>query len=89
MFRRMSGTFSVDNLPARQFAASLLSMFDNVMVITLPADQSSLFIAGRVLPFDDAHLLELLEANGASPFVVYDTPAVQIIVGKVQPVAGK
>jgi hypothetical protein len=73
----------VDNLPARHYAASLLGMYNKMMVITLPADKSTQFIAGETLPFDYTQLSDLLGTNGQTQFIIYDTPAVQTIVREV------
>jgi len=85
----MSGLFSAENLTARQFVASLLTVFDQVAVITFPATQSSIVIAGDTLPFDRNTLAEVLHASGETQFVIFDVPAVRAIAGEVLPTSSK
>jgi hypothetical protein len=83
---RMAGRFGVDNLISRQVAASLLTLFDDVMVVTSASTETSFALAADELPFDRDRLAEVLHANGVFQFVIFDTPAVKAIVGNVQAV---
>jgi hypothetical protein len=80
----MAGRFGADNLTSRQVAASLLTLFDDVMVVTSASTESSFALAADELPFDRDRLAEVLHANGVFQFVIFDTPAVKAIVGNVQ-----
>jgi hypothetical protein len=83
---RMAGRFGVDNLTSRQVAASLLALFDDVIVVTSASTESSFALAADELPFDRNRLADVLQANGATQFVIFDTLAVEAIVGNVQTV---
>jgi hypothetical protein len=81
---QVGGVFGGDNLTARQAASSLLTTFANVMVVSFPASDSTMVVAGNALPFDRNKLTEFLRMNGETQFIVFDTPAVRQIVGNVQ-----
>ena len=80
----MTGIFGADNLTSRQVAASLLSLFDKVVVVTLPSANQSIAFAGDTLPFDADKLSEILRANGQTQFIIFGTPTVKALVGNVQ-----
>jgi hypothetical protein len=82
---RMVGTFGVDNLTSRQVTASLLAIFDEVMVVTLPTAGLSIVLAAPDLPFDRDSLSEVLRANGITQFIIFETASVKAIVGDIQP----
>lgn len=82
---RMIGRFGLDNLTSRQFAAALLNLFDEVMVVTAASMDSSIVLAGDVLPFDRNSLANTLTANGVSQFLIFDTAAVRVMVSNLEP----
>jgi hypothetical protein len=80
----LEGHFSPDNLPAREAAAALLAEFDDVMIVTWAATDASIALAAAELPFDRNALSQMLTENGVTQFVIFDTPAVQALVGNVE-----
>jgi hypothetical protein len=80
----LEGNFSIDNLNSRQTVASLLSEFDDVMIISWSAGESSIAIAAKELPFDRSNIIEVLYSQGETQFVIYDTGAVKAMVGDIQ-----
>jgi hypothetical protein len=76
----VKGIFGKDNPDARQLAAFMLKTFGQVMVVSLPAEQSSIVVAGESLPFDRNTLATLLWANGETQFTIYDGLDVNAIV---------
>ena len=81
----MPGIFGADNLTAQQAAGSLLTVFDEVMVLVLPAAGSSIALAGDTLPFDQDAITEVLHSLGETQFIIFDTAIVESIVGDVRP----
>jgi hypothetical protein len=77
----LHGVFGSDDVAALNYAASLLSQFDMVMVVTVPSAQSITFIAGDILPFDRQSLSEFLLSKGEIEFVIFDTSAVRTLAG--------
>jgi hypothetical protein len=80
---RMIGRFGGDNLPARQMVGALLSIYEDVLVISLPNLDSSLAFAADELPFDQADVTEMLHAAGETQFVIFDTAAVRVFTGNL------
>ncbi len=80
---RMPGRF-IDNPVSRQVVAALLPQFDEVVVVTSASTGSSFALAADHLPFDQNRLAEVLQANGETQFMIFDTPAVKAIVGTLQ-----
>lgn len=78
---RLDGRFGGDNLPAREVAAALLGLYDDVLVLTLPSMESSVVFAADELLFDRDAITEILHANGITQFVIFETPAVRALVG--------
>ncbi|MBZ0303142.1 MAG: hypothetical protein K8J31_25570 [Anaerolineae bacterium] len=74
---RTAGMFGLEPMLSQRVAAAHLTLFDQVMVITLPTADASLILAGDRLPFDQAALSDILRANGVTQFIVFDTPAVR------------
>jgi hypothetical protein len=81
----MPGTFGADNFTAHQVARSLLTVFDEVMVLVLPATGSSIALAGDTLSFDQNAVTEVLHSLGETQFIIFDTAIVKSIVGDVRP----
>jgi hypothetical protein len=71
---RLIGRLGGDNLAARQIVAGLLSVYDDVLVITLPTMETSLAFAADEMPFDRDGVIELLHGVGQTQFVIFDTP---------------
>lgn len=78
---QMQGMFGSNNPAADQYAASLLALFDNVMVISFPASETSIYIAGDQLLFDQNALIQLLHTQGENQFILFDTPTVRALTG--------
>jgi hypothetical protein len=77
----LNGTFNRENQNALQLTLSLLNTFSQVMVVSLPAEQSSIVLAGNTLPFDSDALASLLRAHGQTQFIIYEGPAISAILG--------
>lgn len=71
----------LDNPASYPAVASLLSLYDGVMVVSSVSTDSSLVLAADVLPFDRHQLVEVLHAGGEAQFMIFDTAAVRAIVG--------
>jgi hypothetical protein len=82
----LQGHFGINNLTSRQAAASLLTEYAEVMIVTWASTETSIALAADELPFDRNGLIEVLYTNGETEFVIFETPAVKAIVGDVQPV---
>ncbi len=74
-----------DNPAATPIATSLLTLFDDVMVVTLPASQASIAFASPSLPFDQETLSEIVRQSGEEEFVILDTTAVRAIAENAAP----
>ncbi|HEX6387608.1 MAG TPA: hypothetical protein VF177_23310 [Anaerolineae bacterium] len=70
-----------DNPAAQPIATSLLTLFDDVMVVTLPTTQSSIAFASHSLPFDQRVLAEIVRQSGEDEFIILDAAAIQAIAG--------
>jgi hypothetical protein len=68
-----------ENPAAAPIATSLLTLFDDVMVVTLPTARSSIAFASHRLPFDRDVLAEIVRQSGEEEFVILDTTAVRTI----------
>ena len=78
---QLADIFNFENPMSRQIATALLGLFDEVFVVSLPENDTSVVFAGDVLPFDRDSLTELLHANGDVQFIIFDTMTVQAIAG--------
>ncbi|MCA9873719.1 MAG: hypothetical protein KC441_08690 [Anaerolineales bacterium] len=67
------------SLTAQPIAASLLTLFDDVMVVTLPSTRSSIAFASHDLPFDQEMLAEIVRQSGEEEFTILDITAVRAI----------
>jgi hypothetical protein len=67
------------NANAPQIATSLLTLFNDVMVVTLPAAQTSIAFASQTLPFDPNELTEIVRQSGEDEFTVLDVSEVKAI----------
>jgi hypothetical protein len=82
---QLSGAFNLENLPARQLAAALLTNYQNVMILSLVGEDLSLIFAADTLPLNVDGLTALLHDNGETEFVIYDTPVVQVFAENATP----
>jgi hypothetical protein len=73
----MRGLFGSDDPATEQFAATLLTQYADVMVVTVPSASSTVFLAGDTLPFDREALSNYLLDQGEVEFIIYDTSAVK------------
>lgn len=67
------------NPAAVPLASSLLTLFDEVLVVVLPQQQISIAFAGPRLPFDQARLAELIIESGEMEFVILATAELQVV----------
>lgn len=74
---------TAENPAAQPIATSLLTLFDDVMVVTLPSSNVSIVFASAALPFNQEELTTLVQASGETDFVVLDTTAVRAIANPV------
>lgn len=68
-----------DNPNAPQIATSLLTLFNDVTVVNLPAAQTSIAFASQSLPFDANELTEIVHQSGEDEFTVLDTSDVRAV----------
>lgn len=76
---------TVDNPNAPSFANALLTLFDDVLVITLPSSQFSIAFASTNLPFDSDTLAQLAQQSGEIDFTILNTSALHAIVANTSP----
>ncbi|NOG64359.1 MAG: hypothetical protein HND46_13150 [Chloroflexi bacterium] len=82
----LTSTFAPDDLVSRRITASLLAVFDEVMVITAPSVGWSFAYASNDMPFDRTEVETALQARYEMGYVIYDTLAVQTVVGDAEPI---
>src|SRR5690606_20893634 len=82
----LSSAFAPDDQVSRRIAASVLAVFDEVMVVTSDAAGWSFAYAGDALPFDRRMVEDALWASGERQFAIFETPAVQMVVGDAPPI---
>jgi hypothetical protein len=68
-----------NNAAAPPIAASLLTLFDDVLVVVVPAQQLSIAFASPALPFNQATLAEFLPAKSEGQYIILNRSAVQTI----------
>lgn len=74
-----------ENPAAVPIATSLLTLFDDVMVVTLPTANVSIAFASPSLPFDQETLAEIVRESGEEEFVILDNTAVRTIAENTPP----
>ncbi len=79
---RMTGLFGSDNTAMNKFATTLVSLYPNVIIVTVPSAQSSIFIAGDTLPFDRQALSDFLLGQGEIEFNIFDTIAIKRLIDR-------
>jgi spermidine synthase len=82
----LTSTFVPDNLVSRRIAASLLTAFKQVIVITPKSAGWSFAYASNDPPFARQAIENALRDSGEVQFVIFDTPAVKAIVGGAPPI---
>ncbi len=82
----MTSPFVPDDLVSRRIAATLLARFKEVMVVSPASVGWSFAYAGDRLPFSRAKMEAALRRNGEIQFTIFETQAVQAIVGDAQPI---
>jgi spermidine synthase len=82
----MTSSFVPGDTISRRVAASLLQVFDEVIVITPASIGWSFVFAADDLPFARAELENALRESGEVQFSTFDTPAVRAIVGDAAPI---
>ncbi|MCP5099322.1 MAG: hypothetical protein GY943_27530 [Chloroflexi bacterium] len=73
------------NVAAQQYASSVLTLFDDVLIVTLPNEQSSIAFASHSLPFNQNQLSEIVQQHGETEFTILNTFALQAIVDEAYP----
>ena len=73
--------FRDDNEVAQRITASLLAVFDDVMIVTSESSKLSYAFAGQDLPFDFLQLQSVLERNGETEYAIYQRPVIEYITG--------
>lgn len=68
-----------DNPAASPIAESLLTLFDDVIVVTFPRTQSSIAFASSQLPLTTDALAQLAQQSGETDFTILDTSALRAI----------
>ena len=68
-----------DNVNAPQIAASLLTLFNDVMAVTLPASQTSIVFASQTLPFDANVLSEIVSQSSEDEFIILEMSDIQLL----------
>jgi predicted membrane-bound spermidine synthase len=82
----MTSSFVPGDMISRRVAATLLEVFDEVIVITPASVGWSFAIAADDLPFTRAELETALRQNGELQFSIFETPAVQAIAADAEPI---
>ncbi|MBE2221659.1 MAG: hypothetical protein IAF02_08975 [Anaerolineae bacterium] len=75
----INGLITDDNPVAPAIANALLTLFDDVLVITLPNSQISIAFASASLPFDADTLAQFTEQNGETNYTILNTPTLRAI----------
>jgi hypothetical protein len=70
---------TADNPAAPSIANALLTLFEDVMVITLADDQISIAFASSHLPFNSDTLSQLAQQSGETNFTILSTPTLRTI----------
>jgi spermidine synthase len=82
----LTSPFVPDDLVSRRVAATLLAQFKEVMVVSPASVGWSFAYAADHLPFNRAKMEAALRASGEQQFTIFETPAVQAMVGDAQPI---
>ncbi len=82
----LTARLTEDNLVSKRITASLLTVFDDLIVVTSNSSRLSYVFAGQHLPFDVIQLQQALDNNGEKDYTIYHRAAVQSIVGDARPI---
>jgi spermidine synthase len=82
----LTSPFTPDDTVSRRVAASLLEVFDNIIIVTPESVGWSFAYAADTLPFTREELEQALRESGETQFSVFDTAAVRQIVGDAPPI---
>jgi hypothetical protein len=66
-----------ENAAAPAIASSLLTLFEEVLVVALPGERTSVAFAGQQLPFGRSVLSDALQQSGEEQFAILDTAALR------------
>ena len=81
----LTSDFTPDALASRRIAASLLNVFDDVMIVTSRSAGWSFAYVSNDLPFSREDVQQAIEVAGETSFGVFETSAVRAIVGDARP----
>jgi hypothetical protein len=82
---RLIGRFDGSSADAHHVVASLLDLYDEVLVVTFSSEEASLVFAAETLPLTRDDAIEILRANGVAQFTIFDTSAVRTLVSITVP----
>ena len=83
----LSGTFSAENETPLTVAASMLAVFNQILIYTPREAQLSFAIAGNALPFSRQELAESGKTFGASYMQIFDQPEIVKLVNHTPPLS--
>lgn len=75
-----------NNTVSRRIAASLLEVFDDVVIITSESSRLSYAFAGQDLPFDFMQFQTVLESYGETDYTLFYADAIDFIVADAEPI---
>jgi hypothetical protein len=78
---QVNEVLDVNNAAAPPIASSLLTLFDDVLAVAMPTEQTSIVFASHDLPFDETTLAELLPPDSEDQYIILDITAVRAIAG--------
>lgn len=76
---QVNEVLDINNPAAQPIAASLLTLFDDVLVVAMPLEQASIAFVGQDLPFDQTTVAEVLPADSDEQFIILDITDLQSI----------
>ena len=78
---QVNEVLDINNAAAQPIASSLLTLFDDVLAVAMPIEQTSIVFASHDLPFDKTALTELLPSDSEDQYTILDITAVRAIAG--------
>ena len=79
--------FQPESEVSRRIAASLLTVFDEVIIVTSESSRLSFAFAGKDLPFDFLELQAALEANDEAAYTLFHRTSIEAIVANARPIS--
>jgi hypothetical protein len=76
---QVNEVLDMNNPAAQPIASSLLTLFDDVLVVVMPLEQASIAFVSNDLPFDQTTLIATLPPDSDGQFTVLNITAVQAI----------